>query len=168
MRVPTFARFVHWLQGFALILCGMVMGAAIFMSITHQQLDDQIKKNREFQDQIKKLKDDHASSELNNKPTVIKSIEVDVDNKLGPEDKDLDPVIKSELERRVEADIAGLKGQSISSIEENPQYIQRIYGKRHVPNIHGKDYEVEIHTLIVVYGKLKIWVYAKEYVQKPS
>ncbi len=167
MRMPAWERFIHMSQGFALILCGMILGAAVFMSITHQQLNTEIMKNRSLEADMKKLLEDNESLNIyRNRQTVIKSVSVGVEN--NPQDKELDQVIVSEIRRRVEADLKNLKGRPISYIDQDPNQVKNIYGARVLPNIHDKDYIVEIHTLIVIYGELKIWVSAREYIRQPT
>jgi hypothetical protein len=167
MRVPNWERFVHWSQGFALLICGMIIGAAVFMSITHHHLEAEITKSNALQSEIDDLLEDNEDLNMyKNKQTVIKSVRVGVDN--PPGEKSLDDVIVNEIVQRVEDDLKKLKGQPISNIEQDPHQIRDIYGARLLPGIHGKDYLVEIHTLLVIYGELKIWISAKEYIRQPS
>lgn len=169
MRVPSFELFAHWLRSFALLLCGMIIGAAIFMSITHHHLNEQIMKNRALEKEIDKLLEDNESLEFyKNKQTVIKSVSVGVQTSLDPDEKPLTEDITSEIERRVEDDLKKLKGQPISYIDQDPQYIRNIYGAKILADIMDKDYVVEIQTILVIYGELKVWVSAKEFIRQPS
>lgn len=139
------------------------------MSVTHHHLNEEIMRNGSLQDEIDKLLENNEDLEFyKNKQTVIKSVEVEVENKLDPDEKKLDEDVIREIENRVEEDLKNLKGQPISYIDQDPLYIQKIYGRRHLPNILGKDYEIEIHTMLIIYGELKVWISAKEFIRKPS
>lgn len=166
MRVPQFRNYAHLLQGLALIICGMIIGAAWFMSITHHQLDAALKHSRDLQTQLNKLLEDNESLKIyRNKQSIIKSVNVVIED--AP-DKVLDDVIKNEIVEKVEEDLKQLKGKPISYIEQDPQQLREIYGDRIIPNIHNKDYIVSIHTILVIYGDLKIWISVQEYIRQPS
>lgn len=164
MKVPQFERYAHRLQAFALVICGAIIGAAIFMSITHHQLDYEIKMRRELQHQFDKLKEDNESLKIHrNKQSIIKSVHVMLEDRVQ-----FDDMIVSEIEKRVEADLKSLRGMPIDQLEQSPQQIRELYGARMLPSIHQKDYVVEIRTIIVIYGDLKVWITAKEYIRQPS
>jgi hypothetical protein len=168
MRVPSLDRFARWTQSFALVICGMIIGAAVFMSITHRHLEDQIMRNRSLESEIQKLLENNESLKFyKNKQTIIKSVEVGVIENTA-EETSLEPVIVSEIKERVEEDLKDLKGRPISYIDQDPQSIKNIYGERLAPDIHGKDYMIRIHTILVIYGELKVWVSAEEFIRRPS
>lgn len=167
MRMPDWQRFAYMSRGIALIICGMIIGAAVFMLITHQQLETVIMKSKALQQEINDLLEDNKDlKNYKNKQTIIKSVKIGLTH--HPEDKPMDSIIENEIIRRVQEDLKKLKGQPISYIEQDPNQIRDIYGKRLLPNIHEKDYVVEIHTLLVIYGELKIWMKAEEYIRQPT
>lgn len=166
MRVPQFDRLKHRLQALALVICGMIIGAAIFMSITHKQLDYEIKKGRDLQNQLDKVLEDVESLKIyQNKQSIIKSVNVALESESKTS---LDDVIVSDIIKRVETDLKSLKGKPIAHLDQSPEQVRELYGTRLLPNIHGKDYIIEIRTMIVMYGDLKIWISAKEYIRQPS
>lgn len=162
MRFPSPERFAYLSKSFAILICGMIIGAAIFMSVTHHHLEYFITENRSLNAELNKLIEDNEDLHIyKNRQTVIKSVSVGVEQDSGEEP--LSEIIVSEIKQRVEEDLKGIKGQPISYIDQSPQNIKNIYGQKLLAGIHDKDYVVEIHTIVVIYGELKVWITAREF-----
>ncbi|UQZ83143.1 hypothetical protein SK3146_02304 [Paenibacillus konkukensis] len=161
MRVPPFEYYTGLLKATGLLIAGIIIGSALFMSIYHQHLNDALVDNRELRAKIEKLEQDNDSfKKTRNQQSVINSIDIVVEpGDLNP----LDKVTEQEIERRVRSDLSVIKGQKIATFAETPHVYQRLLSQKTYHGILDKDYTVSLKTMLLIQNELRVWVTAKEF-----
>jgi dipeptide/tripeptide permease len=167
MRVPNFSQWVAWSQAFALLVCGMIIGAALFMLVYQHNMNEILAANdtlrREKNELLDKIKD---LEKYKNQHTVIKSIVVDIED--DPNEEAISEVIKNKIIENVKTALSVFKGKPISYLADThtSQIARTLFGERRIPNIHDRDYIVEIKSIIVVYDEMKVRITAREWKDK--
>ncbi|NBI28274.1 hypothetical protein [Chengkuizengella marina] len=162
MRVPSITRFLKYMQAIALIVSGMIIGAAVYMIIYQHNMQEMFKINetirQENKDLLSKIEGLEKYKDSN---TVIHSIIIKIQ-----EDKDkepLDDLIKNDIKNEVSDDLKVLKGKQVSIIYKDPDYVKQLYGRKTYINVHERDYVVEIQYMFVVYGEVTFWITVEEF-----
>lgn len=162
MRVPDIKLVARWMQALGLFISGMIVGAAVFAAIYHQNFNRIVimyntlrEENRDLQDQVNDL------NKFKNTGSVIKSIAVWIEE--GQPDKPLDDITKQEIKNKVQHDLNILKGQSIDKLPQQLQIIRRIIDNKIYPLIQEKDYTIRIRTILVRYSELQAWIEVQEF-----
>ncbi|WP_128894688.1 hypothetical protein [Longirhabdus pacifica] len=165
MKLPSFYPIMRRLQFISIFICGMIVGAAVFMVLYQHNMEEMFTINDSLKSELGELQalnDD--LTKYKGKENIIRSIIVNVEDE--DEEEALEEVIKNELKARVLKDLQFLKGLSISKIipttDNTPQTLKKLYNKLHT-NIHENNYVVQIETIIAIHGELRIWIVAKEY-----
>lgn len=165
MRVPPFERYTGLLQSAGLLISGIIIGSALFLSIYHHQLNTLLIQNRELIAENDKLQQDNNTfKKTRNQQSTINQIDVIVES--SPQDP-LDKVTEQEIEKRVRNDLAVIKGQKIAVIAESPHVYQSLLSRRTYRGILDKDYIVNTKTLMLIQTELKVWVTAEEFKRTP-
>ena len=101
-----------------------------------------------------------------NQHTVIKSIVVDIED--DPNEEPISEVIKNKIIENVKLALSVFKGKPISYLADTntSQITRSLFGERRIPNIHDRDYIVEIKTMVVIYDELKVRITAREWKNK--
>jgi len=161
LRVPPFESYKGLLQSTGLLISGIIIGSALFLSIYHQQLNTILIENRELIAENEKLMlDNNTYKKTRNQQSVVNQIDVVVESSpLNP----LDKVTEQEIEKRVRNDLAVIKGQKISVIAESPHIYQSLLSKKTYRGILDKDYMVNMKTMLLIQTELKVWVFAEEF-----
>lgn len=164
MKVPDFRQFAAWSRAAAFIICGIIIGAAVFMLIYQHNMNEILTEydtlRREKNELLTKIAD---LEKYKNQHTVIKSIVVDIED--DPDGPEISKVIKNKLIESVKEALSVLKGKEISYFAntDTSQLARVLFGQRRISNIHDRDYIVEIKTMIIVYDELKVRITAKEW-----
>lgn len=168
MRVPPFERYIRGMQLVGVFLLGMVIGAIVLNSLfiakfqalylTQDELETKLE---QYERDLKEL------TQSKNQYTVIKSIQ------LRLEDSDyhrthLDKVTEAELIREVKEDLSVLIGQSIYEIDSDAKLTRQLLGKKVYTDINGKDFTVELKTVLLTEYKLQIWMSARVHAKPPT
>lgn len=164
MKVPDFRQFVAWSRAIALVLCGMIIGAAVFMLIYQHNMNEVLTANDTLRREKNELMTKIADLEkYKNQHTVIKSIVIDIED--DPEAPEISKVIKNKIIESVKDALSVLKGKEISYFAntDTSQLARILFGERRLSNIHERDFIVEIKTMIIVYDELKVRITAKEW-----
>jgi predicted Holliday junction resolvase-like endonuclease len=158
LRVPSFDMVMRYAQGIGLVICGMVIGSAVFMMIYQHNFNELIKLNVSLQTEIEDLQSrieglskdkDHSNS--------INTIQVSIEKS----DEKIDEIIQNELRNRVKKSLNSLVGQSADTID--PRMARELFGEKLYPNIHDRDYIVNIRTMLISQGTLHIWISIEVY-----
>lgn len=166
MRIPPFERYAVLTQAVAFILVGAVIGAIAYHSIFVMNFNALINVNRgledrltEYEERIQKL------NQFKDQHTVIKSISATLlDNRGNKEGKDsMSEVTKSELKRRLKKELSVFIGTSIYKIDYNAEMARLLLDGKVYANVNGKDYTVEIKTMLIVDNILQVWFKASIY-----
>jgi 6-pyruvoyl-tetrahydropterin synthase len=153
---------MHWLSGFALFLSGMIVGAAVYMSV-HQHnfhelyimYQDVLAEKEKLQTEIKKM--DNIKTSQN----VIKSIDVRLlKNDADPE---IDDVTLNEIEKAIYQDLKKFVGQKVSTfaVLEDTDTMSELLKRRYW--IKDKDYSVQLKSTSLIQTKLIVRVTVKEF-----
>jgi hypothetical protein len=166
LKVPPYEQFSGMLQAVGLLIAGMIIGSALFLSIYHHHLNTTLIYNRELQDVNEQLIQDNNSYRLNkNLQSRINRLDVVIESgEVGP----LDKLVEKELERRIRNDLNVIKGQRISNFSESPHLYQSLIAQKTYHNVLDKDYTVHVTTMVLIQTELKVWVTAKEWVRSPT
>ncbi|CAM3450025.1 hypothetical protein [Marinicrinis lubricantis] len=165
MRVPPFQLFYRYLRYIALLLCGCIIGSAVFMVLFQHNMEELIQMNEVLKTEKKKLLIQIDGLEkYKDKEALIRSTQIWIEQSANEEP--LPESVKGELIERVSNDLQFLIGEPILKIIPNshnaPQTMKHLYHKIHT-NVQDKDYIVTISTVIIVYGEMRIWIKAQEY-----
>jgi hypothetical protein len=166
LKVPPYEQFSGMLQAAGLLIAGMIMGSALFLSIYHHHLNSTLIHNRELQDINEQLlQDNNAYRSNKNVQSRINRLDVVINSgEVAP----LDKAVEQELERRIRNDLNVIKGQRISSFAESPHLYQSLIAQKTYHNVMDKDYTVYVTTMVLVQTELKVWVTAKEWKRSPT
>lgn len=164
MRVPSFERFQRLSAAGAFFVSGMVVGAALWSGLAHEQFNQVVLENIElkqqvetYQEDLDRIKDDSA------KQSTIRRITVFVEN---VNDKTpLDAIAENELKKRVKNDLDGFRGRSVYQIGKDAQFARSIFENKLYSGIGDDDYEVRITTMLAADGVLQVWVVAQIHLQ---
>lgn len=161
MRVPPFERYTGLLQSAGILISGIIIGSALFLSIYHHQLNTLLIQNRELlAENDKLLQDNNSFKKTRNLQSTINQIDVTVESSpLNP----LDKVTEQEIEKRVRNDLSVIKGQKIAVFAESPHVYQSLLSKKTYRGILDKDYIVNTKTMLLIQTELKVWVTAEEF-----
>ncbi|MFE5318810.1 hypothetical protein ACFQ88_08880 [Paenibacillus sp. NPDC056579] len=164
MKVPPFEHYTGLLKSTGLVISGIIIGSALFLSLYHHHLNTVIIKNRELQAENEQLLTDlNDFKKTRNQQSTINQIDIVVEpGDLNP----LDKVTMQELEKRVRNELSVIKGQKIATFAETPHVYQRLLSKKTYHNILDKDYVVNIKTMLLIHTELKVWVTAEVF-KKP-
>jgi hypothetical protein len=159
--VPPFRLFRHWLQSFGLVISGAVIGAAGFMLVFQHNMNELLMVNAALRSEKETLAEEiEALKNYKDQQTVIKSVQVQMEQ---PPDKErLEEIIAGEIKKRVYEDLKIFVGKPISVIDQDPQAVRSLFGKKPLLGINEKDYVAEINTIMVMNGELKIWLKVNE------
>lgn len=164
MRVPSFDRFQKIAQATAFFVCGMVVGSAVYGGLENDQMNRVILENYKLRDQLNSARDDLEQAEKIRNQNVIRNIVVYIEE--PPNKAKLDILTETELKRRLKEDLLIFVGRSIYNIDSDALFARKLLQKKIYDNIQDKDYVVSVKTVLVVEGKLQVWVEADVHVSQ--
>ncbi|MFS0727297.1 hypothetical protein [Paenibacillus sp. 1P07SE] len=159
MRVPQFERFTRSMYTMGVLAIGIVIGAAIFNGIYHYQLSALYQQIGELGSEIDgKAQEIEQLTRFKDSHTVIKTIQVFIEEEKQAGGLVLDSRTQTELKRRVTADLRIFIGRSIYEIDSEAKLARVLLDHKLYLNVYEKDYSLEIKTMLVVDNELKVWV----------
>lgn len=167
MRVPPFERYVRGMQAFGVFLLGMVVGAVVLNSLfvaqfqaLYQTQDELEARLEQYDQEVKDL------LKYKNQPTVIKSMQI----RLYQEESGtrLDKTAEAELIKRAKEDLITFIGRSIYEIDSDAKFVRKLLERKVYEDVYGKDYIVELKTVLLAENKLQIWMSAKTTAKRPT
>lgn len=171
MRIPPFERYVKGMQMFGVLLLGMLIGAIVFNSLYHSQVELLIIRNSELKVKIAQLEGDlQKFQQFKNQHTVIKSVLPRIEQEAGQNTTrpNIDKVTEAELIKRIKADLSSFIGQSIYEIDSDAQLARKLLERKVYTDVYSKDYSIEIKTVLVVENVLRVWVTVRSYTKPPG
>lgn len=171
MRIPHFAKFKVAMQLIGGVLVGMILGAAVYHSLSIATLEKLMNERTILQAKILQYEEDIDNlNEFKNQHTVIKSILPRIEKEKGQttERPVIDPLTETEIIKRVKEDLSVFLGRSIFDIDSNAQIARRLLEKKLYQDIYQKDYVIDIKTVLVVDNVLQVWLTVRTSLQKPS
>ncbi|SFE22736.1 hypothetical protein SAMN05216378_2802 [Paenibacillus catalpae] len=171
MRIPQFERYVKGLQMLGVLLIGMLLGAIIYNSIYHAQFEALVNLKSDLEVKLEQYESDIKSlTKFKNQHTVIKSVLPRIEEEAGQNNDrpKIDKVTEAELIKRIKADLSVFLGQSIYEIDTDAKLARRLLSNKIYTNVLGKDYSIDITTILVADNKLQVWVKVRLYARPPS
>jgi hypothetical protein len=164
MRVPSFDRFQRLMQIVAIFVCGAIVGSAIYSALQNDIVDQLIAENIELKDQAEFYKKEiNKQAQQQRKENSIHSVVSYIE---GKSKTDIDLLTEKELKKRLNNDLAIFIGRSIYEIHKDARFAQPLLSGKIYDHIEGKDYELNIKTILVVDGVLQVWALASEHTPK--
>ena len=166
MRVPDLSRFSRWSFALGWFVLGAVAGASVLMAVVQRVHDIHVEENRILRIEKQILAENLASrAEYGHEPRAIHSIIVHLEDDGRTE---LDETARIELKRRVRDDLKVLLGKDINDItplvDNGTRVLKTLYERLH-SDVNGKDYFVRIDSYVIIYGELRVWASAREFVR---
>lgn len=171
MRIPQFERYVKGLQMLGVLLIGMLLGAIIYNSIYHAQFEALVNLKSDLEVKLEQYESDIKSlTKFKNQHTVIKSVLPRIEEEAAQNNDrpKIDKVTEAELIKRIKADLSVFLGQSIYEIDTDAKLARRLLSNKIYTNVLGKDYSIDITTILVADNKLQVWVKVRLYARPPS
>ncbi|MGZ9583239.1 hypothetical protein [Paenibacillus marinisediminis] len=156
-----------WIRDIAIILTGMIVGAAVYQAVMLHQIDELTMRNLELQDRLNHFQAENEDLlRYKNRSTIIKSISIHIyetgsDNKLPQSDE-------HELRKRLLQDLAGLKGRNVFQIDEYEKLVEGLLTRKIYLDINEHSYAVSLRTMLVMEGVLHVWVDVKGHIPSPA
>ena len=160
-------RYQVWIRDVAILLTGIIVGAAIYQAVVVHQVDELVMRNLDLQDKLSHYQAENADLQrYKNRSTIIKSISIHIydqgNNNQLPQADD------AELRKRLLHDLSGLKGRNVFQIDEYTKLVEGLLTKKIYPDIHEHSYSVSLRTMLVTEGVLHVWIDVKNHVPSPT
>ncbi|MCM3747967.1 hypothetical protein M3223_11455 [Paenibacillus pasadenensis] len=156
MRVPPFARFVRFSQAAGLVLCGMIIGAALYHSLFQAQFDRVINLKGELEDQLNERDYElEQLSKFKKQHSVIKTVQIRFEDSPGA--AGMDEPAKSRLKAQLHDDLIVLVGRSMYEIDRESRLARELLAGK-VYRDRDKRFALDIKTVLVVDNRLQVWV----------
>jgi len=160
LRVPNFQRYASWVQVLGILMSGMIIGAAIFMSLYVDNFDYLVQQNEILKEQKDHLEERLETHQQVKNPTQLKSVDISIHNPASY--PDLDDVTTSQLQKLAREELKFMIGQEVSRLE--PDYIKRLFGRKVFTLDEGKaSYVVEINSIFIADAEMRVWLWANRY-----
>lgn len=161
MRVPAFSKFHRLMQNTAVFICGLIVGSAVATAMMNDQFDLVVKDNIRLRTELETIKQDRKQDGQIQKRNVIKSIIPQLEAVLNT--TQLDTITEGEIKKRLKRDLDIFIGRSIYDIDTDAPLARRLLQKKLYDSIADKTYEINIKTMLVVDGVLRVWVEVREH-----
>lgn len=151
-----------WLSNLALLIVGCVIGAGVYHAVYLHQFNELMLINIELRDRLTHYK---AETEdllrYKNRRTIIKSIDLHIYKQ--QHEASIPQADEMELRHRILRDLAVLKGRSVFQIDEYSKLVEGLLSRKIYPDVHDKDYSVQLRTMLVTEGVLHVWIDVHNY-----
>lgn len=167
MKAPASGSSGGFLRAAGLLIAGMVIGAALFLSAYNQRLNMMIEQNRELLSAKVDLEVKIADlTKTKNQQTTINLLNIYIE---PGEHTTLDKVTESELKRRIHGDLKKIVvGRKISDFAAMPDVYEQILTEKPYVGVMDKDYIVQaVKWIVLTQTELKVWVTVKEWKRIP-
>lgn len=167
MKVPPPEPAGNYLRAAGLLIAGMIIGAALFLSIYNQRLNMMIVQNRELTSENVRLEGEVDDLKKNkNQQNTINLLNIYVES---ADDSPLDKLTESELKRRIHGELKKIiVGRKISDFAAMPDVYEGILQEKPYLGVLDKDYIVQsVKWIVLTQTELKVWVTVKEWKRIP-
>ncbi|MHA6485227.1 hypothetical protein ACX1C1_25380 [Paenibacillus sp. strain BS8-2] len=168
MRLPAFDKYINAMRMLGTFLVGAIVGAVVLHSLFVAQFESNYNtlnaleaKLEQYEEDIKKLK------LYKNQHTVIKSIQIRVLEESDRATK-LDRMTEMELAKRLKEDLSILIGRSIYDIDADANLARKLLESKIYADVSGKDYGVELKTVLLADNVLQVWMSARLKAKPPA
>ncbi|MDF2936941.1 MAG: hypothetical protein K0Q90_2314 [Paenibacillaceae bacterium] len=168
MRVPSFVRYRNLLSGTGIFLAGMIVGAAVFLSIYQEHLSILHERVGELSNQNKTLQDSlEGLNKYKQNQQYVGRIKVVAE--FAPKEADkADANVLNELKRLVYEDIKLTSGKPVSAVREAPDIFSNLVDKKVYRNVYGKNYQIAVRYLMVIQTELTLYISCSEFAPPPT
>jgi hypothetical protein len=168
MRVPNFERYSGWLSGIGIFIAGMIVGAAVFLSVFQEHLSILHERVGALSNQNKTLSDNIES--LNKfKKTQQYIGKIDVIVELTEKEKATTDInVLNEVKRLVYDDIKQISGKPVNTIREAPDIFTDLVDRKVYRNVFKKDYIISVRRLMVIQTDYILYISYGEYSPAPD
>lgn len=167
MKVPPSEPTGHFFRAAGLLIAGMIIGAALFLSIYNQRLNMMIVQNRELSSENVRLEGEVEDlKKTKNQQNTINLLNVYVE---ADDSAPLDKLTESELKRRIHSQLKKIVvGRKISDFAAMPDVYEQILQEKPYVGVLDKDYIVQsVRWIVLTQTELKVWVTVKEWKRIP-
>lgn len=167
MKAPPPEPTGNALRAAGLLIAGMIIGAALFLSIYNQRLNMMIVQNRELVSENVRLEGEVEDLKKNkNQQNTINLLNIYVE---AADDSPLDKITESELKRRIHGELKKIiVGRKISDFAAMPDVYEQILKEKPYMGVLDKDYIVQsVKWIVLTQTELKVWVTVKEWKRIP-
>lgn len=168
MRVPSFERYKSLLSGTGIFIAGMIVGAAVYLSIYQEHLSILHERVGELSNQNKTLQDSmEGLNKFKQNQAYIGRIKVVAE--FAPKEADkADANVLNELKRLVYEDIKLTSGKPVSAVREAPDIFTNLVDKKVYRNVFGKNYQISVRYLMVVQTEFTLYITCSEFAPPPT
>ena len=158
IRVPPFERFRPFMRLMGVFVLGMVAGSVVYNSFFHAAYNRIWTEKKDLQIELEQTKIDlQATKKYSKRQTAIKEIKITAEEHEPPHD----PLIIKEIIQRLQGELGVLRGRSMYEIDSDAK-MTRVLLNQKVYDVRGKQYKIQIKTMLVSEGVLQIWIDFKE------
>lgn len=160
-------RYAKWMSGFGLVAAGMVIGAALFMSIYQNSMSILLQRNGELELRVGELEDalKHYQQMRTRQQTIGK-----IDILMEPADGEgplSDAAVVNELKKRVYQDMSKYAGgKPVTVMKDNPDLYVALLEQKVYRNIYEKDYVVRVKRMYVIQNELILYLMPSLYTER--
>lgn len=163
MRVPSFEKYSGWLSGAGIFISGMIVGAAVFLSIYQEHLSILHERAGALANQNKTLSDNLESlNKFKKNQQYVGKIDVIVELSAKEKDK-VDVNVLNEVKRRVYDDIKQISGKPVSAVKEAPDIFTDLVDRKVYGNVFQKNYLVSVKRLVLVQTDFILYISYSEH-----
>lgn len=164
MKVPTRAWFNPYMRAIGLIVAGMVIGSALFMSIYQHNFGILYEDNQRLRNENEEIhKELEPLIQKKNNKITIRQIRIHIQSSAAG--NPLEEAAVSELRRGLQRDLELLRGVSIDSVIDSLTVAKGII-KRKIYRLSGEqEYTLDIPIIIIKNSELTIWSEAHPYIR---
>lgn len=170
MRIPPFERYGFLTRTVAILLVGAICGAIAYHAVYLMNFNALRTTNSELEDRLADYEDRiHKLTQYRNQHSVVQSVlPVLLETKEnGIIKKKVDELTKAELKRKLKKDLNVFIGTSIYEIDSNAELARLLLNSK-IYTAGGKEYTVQINTMLIVDNVLRVWFKARLYERLPG
>lgn len=146
-------------------MLGAVIGAAAYNGLSVAKFEALVNQIGMLEDQLGQYEQEIRKLALyKNQHSVIKTVLVHVEESRTPGEpkrQSLDAVSEAALKKSIKEDLEVFVGRSIYDIDADARFARLLLDGKVYKGVTGRDYLVEIKTVLVVDNTLRVWVTAR-------
>lgn len=165
MRVPSGAWVMKHLRAGGLVAAGMIIGAAIFMSVYQQNFSSLYMEKERLRienEELKKTLEPYRKNQSRTSEIREIAIQLTVPPGIDPPDE----ITAIELRRKLAADLDLLRGKSPETAAESMMVARRIIESKVYTLDKNSEYRMSVDIILIKSGVLTVWTEARPYIRE--
>lgn len=165
MRIPNRLSYKRWIRYEMIFFLGIIFGSLIFLLFLgkeldrlHLQVDSLENENMAYEEQLKKLKEDHDKVK-NHRKLIVEDVEVHI---IDPKP---DGFTEAELIRLIERDTKYLEEKKLESVNDLHLYVHQHFKDRNY-KIGDRLVRAELKTM-TIHTTVHLYIFAKPITTTP-